>query len=265
MLARALQRRREIGVRLALGVSRRRLFGQMLTESVLLALLSGLAGLLMARLTSATLFSLFSVADAGHSSIDRTNSCCSQCSSTLLVGVVTGLAPAMHGMRSDLLTALKTGVRDGGQQRARMRSTLVVVQGALSVLLLVGAGLFVRSLSNVRSMRLGYDADKLIWIGRVMRERPLVECGGRGAQPPAPRGSDASTGRGKRDGGGDGAVLQSRVARAVRRRHRLRVQAWTIPTAARFAELLQDLGDARSSPDAGSRATTAPAHRRSLS
>ena len=168
MLARALQRRREVGVRLALGVSRGRLFAQMLTESLLLAVLGGAAGLAVARVTNTALQTLFSI-QGGSSSVLNARLLAFTAAATLLVGVATGLAPALHGVRSDLLTSLKTGVREGAHQRSRVRSTLVVVQGALSVMLLVGAGLFVRSLSNVRSMRLGYDADRLLWVGRVMR------------------------------------------------------------------------------------------------
>ncbi len=174
MLARALQRRREVGVRLALGVSRGRLFAQMLTESVLLAVLSGIAGLVVARVVGATLRTMFSV-EGGTGSVLDGRMLAFAAVTTLVVGIVTGLAPAMHGMRSDLLTSLKTGVRDGAHQRSRMRSTLVVVQGALSVMLLVGAGLFVRSLSNVRNMRLGYDADRVLWVGRVMRDLKISD------------------------------------------------------------------------------------------
>jgi predicted permease len=172
LLARGLQRRREVGVRLALGVSRGRLFAQMLTESVMLAALGGLAGLVVARTTSATLAGLFSV-DTSSGSVLDARLLLFSAAATLFVGIVTGLAPAFHGMRADVLTALKTGVRDGAQQRSRLRSTLVVVQGALSVTLLVGAGLFVRSLSNVRAMHLGYDADRVLWVGRVMRDVKL--------------------------------------------------------------------------------------------
>src|SRR5262249_30827154 len=174
MLARSLQRRREVGVRLALGVSRGRLFAQMLTESVLLAVLSGAAGLAVARVVSATLRTIFSVEGTERSVLDG-RMLIFAAATTLAVGIVTGIAPALHGMRSDLLTSLKTGVREGAHQRSRMRSVLVIVQGALSVMLLVGAGLFVRSLSNVRNMRLGYDADRLLWVGRVMRDLKMSD------------------------------------------------------------------------------------------
>jgi predicted permease len=173
LLARGLQRRREVGVRLALGVSRGRLFAQLLTESVALAAMGAIAGLAVGHATSATLAKLFSVESAGSGSMLDAHMLLFTLAATLVVGLLTGLAPALHGVRDDLVTALKIGVREGAHQRSRMRSTLVVVQGALSVTLLIGAGLFVRSLSNVRSMRLGYDADRLLWVGRVMRDVKL--------------------------------------------------------------------------------------------
>jgi putative ABC transport system permease protein len=174
MLARAIQRRREVGVRLALGVSRGRLFAQMLTESVVLAVLSGGIGLVVARVVSATLRTIFSIEGAPDSVLDG-RMVAFAAGTTLFVGILTGLAPAVHGLRSSLLTSLKSSARDGAHQRSLMRSTLVVVQGALSVMLLVGAGLFVRSLSNVRNMRLGYDADRVLWVGRVMRDLKITD------------------------------------------------------------------------------------------
>jgi predicted permease len=146
----------------------------MLTESVLLAALSGAAGLAVARVVSAALRTMFSVEGTEGSILDG-RMLAFAAATTLVVGILTGLAPALHGVRSDLLTSLKSGVREGAHQRSRMRSTLVVVQGALSVMLLIGAGLFVRSLSNVRNMRLGYDADRVLWVGRVMRDLKISD------------------------------------------------------------------------------------------
>jgi hypothetical protein len=74
---------------------------------------------------------------------------------TLVVGILTGLAPALPAWRGDLVSGLKAGAREGSYQRSRLRALLVVVQGALSVALLVGAGLFVRSFSNVRALHRG--------------------------------------------------------------------------------------------------------------
>lgn len=168
LLARAFRRRREIAVRLALGVSRKRLLGHLLTESLLLAILGGSAGLLIARVGGAALARVFNPDSAPTTLADpRTMAFCALL--TLLVGVLTGLAPALWAGHGDLVTSLKSGAREGSYQRSRTRMLLVVVQGALSVVLLVGAGLFVRSLANVRGLRLGFDADPVLYIERNMR------------------------------------------------------------------------------------------------
>jgi predicted permease len=87
----------------------------------------------------------------------------------LLTGVLAGIAPALHARTSDVAESLKSGVREGTYHRSRMRSALMVAQGALSVVLLVGAGLFVRSLQHAHGVRLGFDPDRLIYIAEDMR------------------------------------------------------------------------------------------------
>ena len=94
---------------------------------------------------------------------------------TLAVGVITGLAPALPAGRGDLVTALKTGAREGSYQRSRLRALLVVLQGTLSVVLLVGAGLFVKSFANVRSVPLGYDVEPVLYVQRNMRGVEMSE------------------------------------------------------------------------------------------
>jgi predicted permease len=162
LLARALRRRREIAVRLALGVSRSRLLAQLLTESVLLALIGGGAALLVGRWGAAMLRAFFipqvgSVAVATDARTVFFASC-----AAFTVGILSGLAPAIHALRQDVSDNLKSGVREGSYQRSRTRSALLVSQVALSAVLLVGAGLFVRSLGNVRALRLGYDVDPVM-------------------------------------------------------------------------------------------------------
>jgi len=87
----------------------------------------------------------------------------------VLVGVLTGLAPAVLARRTDVAASLKAGAREGTYHRSRTRTMLLIVQGALSIVLLVGAGLFVRSLSKVYSLDLGYDTPRLLYVSVEMR------------------------------------------------------------------------------------------------
>jgi predicted permease len=87
----------------------------------------------------------------------------------IIAGFLTGLAPAWQARRVELAHDLKSGAREGTYHRSRARVVLLVMQGALSVVLLVGAGLFVRSLHNVRSLRLGYDVDPILLVDLRMR------------------------------------------------------------------------------------------------
>src|SRR6185436_12834657 len=87
----------------------------------------------------------------------------------LAVAVLTGLAPALQAARADVAGALKAGAREGTYHRSRLRTALLLFQGAFSLVLLVGAGLFVRSLSNVRAERLGYDVEPVIYAEGVDR------------------------------------------------------------------------------------------------
>jgi putative ABC transport system permease protein len=169
LLARALFRRREIALRMALGASRRRLLAQLLTESLLLGALGGVAGIAAAQWGGAILRSLF-LSEAPAADVVRdVRTLAFAGVAALAAGFLTGLIPALHAGRAALTPALKTGARDGTYQRSRTRTTLLVLQGALSVLLLVGAGLFVRSLHNVRSMRLGYDVDPVLYVHLNLR------------------------------------------------------------------------------------------------
>jgi predicted permease len=87
----------------------------------------------------------------------------------IIAGLLTGLAPIWQAGRVELTHDLKTGAREGTFHRSRARVVLLVMQGALSVVLLVGAGLFVRSLENVRALRLGYDVDPVLIVDLSMR------------------------------------------------------------------------------------------------
>ena len=169
LLARTLRRRREIAVRLALGVSRARLIAQLLTESLLLGLLGGAAGLLVAQWGGGALRSLFLPKEATSSVFGDPRTLIAAGTAALIAGLLTGLAPVWQSRRADLAHDLRAGAREGTYQRSRTRAVLLVVQGALSVVLLVGAGLFVRSLRHVRELRLGYDVDPVLVVELNMR------------------------------------------------------------------------------------------------
>jgi len=162
MFARVLRRRREIAVRLALGVSRGRLVAQFIVEGTLLAFLGCAAGLVAAQWAGMAIQRLLLVQVSSSRVVAdwRTIAAAAACAfaSALLVAV----GPAILATRSDLAGSLKAGARGGVVQHSRLRSTLLVAQGALSVILLIGAALFVRSLRNVMSIPLGYDATNVV-------------------------------------------------------------------------------------------------------
>ncbi|HTG18010.1 MAG TPA: ABC transporter permease, partial [Blastocatellia bacterium] len=167
LLARASARRKEIAIRLAMGASRSRLVRQLLTESVLLSLAGGVVGLLFALWTIDLLktatppdgifsFTLDYKLDGRVLAFTFLLS--------LATGVIFGLAPALQASRPDLVPALKdeASAAARGRRRFSLRSLLVVAQVALSLVLLIGAGLFLRSLNNAQSIDPGFNADKIL-------------------------------------------------------------------------------------------------------
>jgi predicted permease len=172
LLARALERRREIAVRIALGVSRGRLMLLLLTESMLLAALGSVLGIAVAVWMNAMLSASFLPGTelAPVATDPRTLAFIGVV--TLAVGVFTGVLPVMQARQLTLTEDLKSGVR-AGTYRSRTRGALLVLQVALALVLLVGAGLFVRSLRNVRDVRLGFDADSVLVVGMEMRDVEL--------------------------------------------------------------------------------------------
>jgi predicted permease len=170
LLARTIRRRREIAVRIALGVRRARLFGQLLIEGMVLALLGGGAGLVIALWGAGVLRAMFLPGAARTSLMTDPRTLLFVGAVALAVGVLTGFAPMVQAGRTNLTADLKSGAREGMYQRKRLRSALVLLQCTLSVMLLVGAGLFVRSLRNVRDVRLGFDADSVLAVELNMRD-----------------------------------------------------------------------------------------------
>jgi putative ABC transport system permease protein len=173
LLARAVQRRREIAVRLALGVNRGRLIAQLLTESILLAGLGGLTGLAIAQWGGAALRAAFLPEADWSANIIDPRTIVFTLVISMIAGIISGLAPALYSGRGDVSGALKSGAREGTLHKSRTRTTLLIMQGALSVILLVGAGLFVRSLLNVRSLHMGFDVEQLLAVTVDMRGTTL--------------------------------------------------------------------------------------------
>ena len=173
LLARAIRRRREIAVRLALGVSRRRLFGQLLTEGVILALMGGVAGVALAVWGGRVLTATFLPDTEPVSILTDARTLWFTALIALGVGMLTGMAPMAQLARTSLVADLKSCPREGARGRSGLRTSLLLLQSALSVVLLVGAGLFVRSLRNVREVRLGFDADPVLLVELEMRDMRL--------------------------------------------------------------------------------------------
>jgi putative ABC transport system permease protein len=176
MLARVLRRRREIAVRLALGVSRARLIGQFVVEALVLSLSGVAVGLLFAQWGGSAIRGLLlpegSTFNLGTDW--RTIAVASLCA--LVAALLTTIGPAILAARSELTASLKSGVREGTHRKSTLRSTLLVVQGALSVALLIGAGLFVRSLNHVRNIPLGYDVSRVIDVYADFRDASMDEA-----------------------------------------------------------------------------------------
>lgn len=162
-LARGMRRRREIAMRLALGVPRRRLVGLLMLESVIISLLGAVVAVLVAVWGAAALREqvLPEVRWVGPAVDLRVLGF--TLILALVTGVLTGLAPALRSSRTDLAETLKGSARDGAFQRSRLRTTLLIAQSALSVVLLAGAGLFIRSLHGIETEDIGYDSDRIVF------------------------------------------------------------------------------------------------------
>ena len=165
LLARSAARANEMAIRLSIGASRWQLIRQLLTESCLLALFGGIAGIVVAQWTLDLIFSLLP-SEASATLQPRIDSTVALFAAALAVttGVLFGLFPALHSTRPDLLSTLKgqAGQPSGARTASRFRTTLATSQIAISMALLVAAGLFTKSLMNVSRVELGIKIDHLL-------------------------------------------------------------------------------------------------------
>jgi predicted permease len=166
LLARSTDRRREIAIRLAMGANRFRLIRQLLTESILLSTMGGVAGLFLAIWIIRSLLAFKPpidfplVMDVG---IDWRVLLFSL-GISVITGAIFGLAPALQTTRPSLLSSLKDNAAQGGASRSRLRSCLVVAQIALSLVVLIAAGLVVRTLQHLQTMNPGFNTNNALMM-----------------------------------------------------------------------------------------------------
>lgn len=155
LLSRATARQKEIAVRLSMGASRPRLIRQLLTESVFLAALGGLLGVLVGYWSKQLL-------PFGASAPINWRVGVFVASLSLLTGLVFGLMPALRATRVDLASSMKETSRSVSRSRSWLSRALLVVQVAISLVLLIGAGLFLRTIQNLRSVDVGFNTRNLV-------------------------------------------------------------------------------------------------------
>ncbi|HXD33776.1 MAG TPA: ABC transporter permease [Pyrinomonadaceae bacterium] len=167
LLARAASRQKEMSIRAALGASRRRVLRMLLTESLILSLAGGCLGLLLAFWGTQALMAL------APDNIPRMNEVGVDArvfgftlAVSLITGIVFGLIPALHAAKPDLNAALKEGSKGsmGSPAGKRTRSLLVTVEVALSLVLLIGAGLMIKSFLRLQQMNLGFNPDHVLSV-----------------------------------------------------------------------------------------------------
>jgi predicted permease len=159
LLARATARQREISVRLSIGATRARVIRQLLTESLLLAAMGGVAGILVARWGQALL-----PPPVGTTAPVDWRVLAFTAAMTTLAGIVFGIAPALRATRTDAGVALKENSRSVARSSTVLSRALLVTQVSISMLLLIGAGLFLRTLDNLRNVDIGFDPRNLVFV-----------------------------------------------------------------------------------------------------
>src|SRR5258708_6100128 len=168
ILARANGRRKELATRTALGASPWRMARQLLTESVLLALVGGIAGLVFARWAAMGFLSIHIPTDIPLRLFDMQMDWrvfAFSFLAALITGILAGVIPAFQAARTDLAETLKEGGRSGGSTgRHRLRAGLVIAQVAVSLVLLAGSGFFIRSLQDSARVDMGFRTDHILML-----------------------------------------------------------------------------------------------------
>jgi putative ABC transport system permease protein len=163
LLARAAAREREIGIRSALGASRQRLFRQLMTESVVLALLGGVGGLLLAYAATQVLVVIGrgQIPRLGELSVDW-RVLTFTLGASLVTGIVFGLMPALQANRPSFSATLREGSPTGQLGRSRLRGGLVVAELAIALMLLIGASLLIKSFIGLRQLNPGFNPKNVL-------------------------------------------------------------------------------------------------------
>jgi len=159
MLSRVSSRQKELSIRLSIGATRARLIRQLLTESVLLSTMGGAAGFFIARWGQELL-----PAPVGTSAPPDWRVVAFTVGVTVIAGVVFGIVPALRGTKMEVGTALKESSRSVAGSNAALSRGLLVMQVSISLVLLVGAGLFLKTLDNLRSVDIGWDPRNLVFV-----------------------------------------------------------------------------------------------------
>lgn len=176
LLARSVARRQEVAVRLALGISRGRLFRLLVLHGLVLAGAGGALALLFVR-TGGPVTRRILLPDVLWTGTVDSHVVLFTAMMVLVVGALTSAVPALRAGRRNVTTELKSGAREGGGRRSPLRTGLAMVQVTLTVVLLIGAGLFSRSLSTVSGLDLGVEPDRVLTVAASWATPPVIPAG----------------------------------------------------------------------------------------
>jgi predicted permease len=163
-LARGIARRREVAVRIALGIDRARLVRQLVLETVLLALGAGVAAILVTVWGGAIVRRVILTSDIAIGRAVDVRLVAYTAFAAIVAGILSGLIPAIQSSRPDVADTLRAGSRTGGPGRSGLRGALLIVQAALTVVFLTGTVLFVKSLKHIQALPLGMEPNRVVVV-----------------------------------------------------------------------------------------------------